>query len=301
MGGFIVLAMLAIANGADVWMAIVAAVAAFGFGFERFFMAAQGAASRAREVTRLSAMSLGALAICATLIEVYLELRGGALEDAPKEGQYFMLPPDVVTRAFARTQPPTLPASWRHRRVEVEGASEAYYWHDALHLKDTAGFRRLIGDFPTKNAEAYRILIVGDSLTYGLGVPEVWTYGRILERALDRDYRVEVLNLGVSGFQSEDVLHLVTRYVPRLKPDLVVYGVCLNDFLPSRTNEYRAFTFPCRMRSRISLFSARGWPACLTTATKKLSWPPAYKGIFLTIFSTVQPLFARASPAMWPR
>lgn len=100
------------------------------------------------------------------------------------------------------------------------------------------------GDFPAKNSEVYRILIVGDSLTYGLGVPEAWTYGRILERALQRNYRAEILNLGVSGNQSEDVLHLTTQYVPQLRPNLVVYGVCLNDFLPSRTNEYQAFTFP---------------------------------------------------------
>ena len=238
------LAMLTMANGVGVWTAILAAVVAFGFGLERFFMATGGADSPAREVTRLLAISLGALALCATLFETYLGLRGETPERPVEDGQFFMLPPEVVTRARARSWPLTLPDSWRHRQVDVDGASDAYYWHDALHIRDNAGFRRLNGELPNKDAEVFRILTVGDSLTYGLGVPEAWTYSRILERALNRDHRVEVLNLGVSGNQSEDVLDLVMRYVPRLQPDLVVYGVCLNDFLPSRTNEYRAFAFP---------------------------------------------------------
>ena len=109
-GGFIVLIMLRFANGADVWMALAAAVAAIGIGFERFFMAAQGAASRAREGARLSAISVCALLLCATLIEVYLELRGGAPEEAPEESHFFMLPPEVIARTHARTEPLTLPA-----------------------------------------------------------------------------------------------------------------------------------------------------------------------------------------------
>ena len=42
---------------------------------------------------------------------------------------------------------------------------------------------------------------------------------------------MEVLNLGVRAYGSEDVLDLLRRFVPELEPDLVVYGVCLNDFL----------------------------------------------------------------------
>jgi hypothetical protein len=58
---------------------------------------------------------------------------------------------------------------------------------------------------------------------------------------------VEVLNLGVTGYQSEDILKVVRNYTPLLQPDLIVYGVCLNDFLPSGVREYEndmAYKFP---------------------------------------------------------
>ena len=47
-----------------------------------------------------------------------------------------------------------------------------------------------------------------------------------------------MLNLGISGLGSEEVLDIVRRFVPELRPDLVVYGVCLNDFLPRGVKEY---------------------------------------------------------------
>lgn len=68
-------------------------------------------------------------------------------------------------------------------------------------------------------------------MTYGEGVDAYWAYPAQLERALAPDFRIEVLNLGVRGHASEDVLDDLRRFVPALEPDLVVYGVCLNDFL----------------------------------------------------------------------
>ena len=60
-------------------------------------------------------------------------------------------------------------------------------------------------------------------------------------------FNVEVLNLGVTGCQSEDILRVIKKYTPKLYPDLVIYGVCLNDFLPSGVREYEnnmAYRFP---------------------------------------------------------
>jgi lysophospholipase L1-like esterase len=80
-------------------------------------------------------------------------------------------------------------------------------------------------------------MVVGDSLTYGTGIDEYWTYPAVLERRLRNEFNVEVLNLGISGNQSEDILGVVETWLPVLKPDLVIYGVCLNDFLPSDTRQ----------------------------------------------------------------
>jgi lysophospholipase L1-like esterase len=76
-------------------------------------------------------------------------------------------------------------------------------------------------------------VVVGDSLTYGFGIKKEWTYSANLQRLLGRNLNVEVLNLGHNGFQSEDVAAFVKEALAQFKPDRIIYGVCLNDFLPA--------------------------------------------------------------------
>ena len=144
--------------------------------------------------------------------------------------------PEALKIVAARGNPLTMPPEWKKRHVEIPGASKAYYWQGALHVRDENRFRRTT-PFPEKSPNTFRIMVVGDSLTYGSGIDEYWTYPAVLERRLRNEFNVEVLNLGIGGYQSEDILGVVKTWVPQLKPDLVIYGVCLNDFLPSDTNQ----------------------------------------------------------------
>ena len=83
------------------------------------------------------------------------------------------------------------------------------------------------------------MLVLGDSTTYGDGIEEWFTYSRQLERLLrGQRWRVEVVNAGISGAQSEDIVRVARRLIPEMQPDLVIYGVCLNDFLPSGVGQY---------------------------------------------------------------
>lgn len=131
----------------------------------------------------------------------------------------------------------TLPDNWKERPAKVEGAAFAWYWHDILHVFNAERLRR-IGELPPRQPDTYRILVLGDSLTYGYGVEAEQIYCRVLERELNATHRVEVLNLGRCGDQSEDICCTLKKYLPTLKPDLVVYGMCLNDFLPSGCGTY---------------------------------------------------------------
>ena len=131
---------------------------------------------------------------------------------------------------------PDMPAEWQQRKVPVEGARKAYTWHGHLHVQNSRGMRR-VTPFPPRTPGVWRVLVLGDSLTYGLGVAEEQTYPAVLEQELRKGLEVEILNLGVSGHQREDVLEELRHFVPRLKPDQVLYGVYLNDFLPSRREE----------------------------------------------------------------
>ncbi len=158
-----------------------------------------------------------------------------------------------VTTMFQKSQDKTaflntlaMPSEWERRPAKVEGDEHAYYWHNILHVHNRDRMRR-VGEFPPKQADTFRIIVLGDSLTYGYGIAEEDTYPRVLERELGKTFRVEVLNLGVSGAQSEDVFKILRRHFPVLQPDLVMYGVCLNDFLPSGVDQYesnRAYPVP---------------------------------------------------------
>jgi lysophospholipase L1-like esterase len=151
----------------------------------------------------------------------------------------FTLPPDLREEMKRRNDLLSLPQEWENKQIELAGAKWAYSWHGINHIHDDNNFRRRIGPFPEKRADTMRVLVVGDSMTYGAGIREEWTYTAQLERAMQKRYRVEFLNLGLNGAQSEDILKVIERMVPPLKPDLVIYGVCYNDFLPSGIGQYQ--------------------------------------------------------------
>jgi hypothetical protein len=240
------------AKGAVVWLALLALLAAPLVAAASLLGARAKAAGRQSRVSDFLigvALVLGAVFGSCTLIEVWLSRQATDLDAvlsrfvAPQE-DWFQLPDDIVRLANARASVLTLPEAWRHRRETVEDASLAYTWHGALHLYDERGFRRRNGPFPPKDPDTLRIMVVGDSLTYGDGLAEEWTFSRILERSLQKSHRVEVVNLGHEGYQSEDILAVLQQFLPLLDPDLVVYAVCLNDFLPSGEGQGAAYAFP---------------------------------------------------------
>ena len=189
-----------------------------------------GRPARLAGLTRIALMA-GSVMFALVLIETALQLSTWFRNSTDKAGL-------VNTLA--------MPVEWEHRLAEVEGTKHAYYWHNVLHVHNREGMR-IVGDFPPKRAGSFRIMVLGDSLTYGYGIAEEDTYPRVLEKLLSDAFRVEVLNLGVSPAQSADIYRILRRKLPDLRPELVVYGVCLNDFLPPGVDQYesnRAYPVP---------------------------------------------------------
>jgi lysophospholipase L1-like esterase len=153
------------------------------------------------------------------------------------------LPPEIQLKIQRMQGALTMPTAWQKRGLERVFGIHAYVWQTALHILDANGMRRW-EPFPPRDPNRFRVMVVGDSLTYGVGIDAFWTYPEQLERSLAPDFRVEVLNLGVGGYASEDVLNVVRRFLPQLQPDLVVYGVCLNDFLEASTDQPEHYVFP---------------------------------------------------------
>ena len=86
-----------------------------------------------------------------------------------------------------------------------------------------------------KPAGQLRVLCLGDSLTFGWGVPENLAWVRLLEDALRADGRdVRTLNCGAAGTVCIDEYAAALQFrFAALEPDAVVVGLCLNDLIPS--------------------------------------------------------------------
>jgi hypothetical protein len=146
------------------------------------------------------------------------------------------LPPEIRAKIARMQSAVIMPPTWQKRDLAKLPGTNPYMWHGVLHHIDANGMRRE-EPFAPRDPSRFRIMVVGDSFAYGQGIDAYWAYPAQLERALAPDFRVEVLNLGVRGYASENILDVLRRFVPALEPDLAVYGVCLNDFLERGTGQ----------------------------------------------------------------
>ena len=89
-----------------------------------------------------------------------------------------------------------------------------------------------------KGAKTFRILVLGDSVTFGHGAISENTYPAMLERQL-RAWRPEVdwqvWNAAVPGYNTSQELAHLLQVGPRFKPDLVVVGFYPNDLVDNYT------------------------------------------------------------------
>lgn len=95
-------------------------------------------------------------------------------------------------------------------------------------------------DFPPASEAKFRILAIGDSCTFGLGVHESQTWPVRLESLLDRAFEgvtdFEVLNLGVPGYSSYQNRRQIELEVERLRANGVVWmATGYNDALLARS------------------------------------------------------------------
>lgn len=93
-------------------------------------------------------------------------------------------------------------------------------------------------EFGPKPPDTLRIACLGASTTYGVSVPNNDdTFPAQLEKALTADpiagwRNVEVLNLGVGGYTSAEILSLLHFYALPLEPDVVLIHCAINDVVP---------------------------------------------------------------------
>ncbi|HKQ48247.1 MAG TPA: SGNH/GDSL hydrolase family protein [Phycisphaerae bacterium] len=110
-----------------------------------------------------------------------------------------------------------------------------------------------------KPPAAFRVLCLGDSLTFGEGVHEEDTYPARLENLLRGSLKgrtVQVINAGVQGYGTREEVALFFDRCAKLQPDVVFLGFFLNDATPFgetvRQNDERSRELPLSGLARIS-------------------------------------------------
>jgi lysophospholipase L1-like esterase len=104
-----------------------------------------------------------------------------------------------------------------------------YSWGVPIH-NNRIGFRSR--ELCPKPEGVFRIMVLGDSMTWGAGLPVSRRYSDILEQRLNRSFgagRCEVHNFAVSG--GPMILHarVLHYYLQSVDPDLIIVGFCYND------------------------------------------------------------------------
>lgn len=85
--------------------------------------------------------------------------------------------------------------------------------------------------------DAFRILVLGDSVTFGVIVPEEAVYTRLLEDRLRKQgYNVEVLNIAYGGWSTDQELEALKNEGVRYRPDIVIVQVSENDVKENTAN-----------------------------------------------------------------
>ncbi|MCA9422670.1 MAG: SGNH/GDSL hydrolase family protein, partial [Nitrospira sp.] len=106
---------------------------------------------------------------------------------------------------------------------------------------DSMGLRSKISGmvYGTKQPQEYRIAIVGDSVTFGEGVPNTEeTFTEVLEHMLNQQQNrlaVKVFNFGVSAYSVKQMVAVLQHRMVNIQPNLVVMAIIPPDLNLDRT------------------------------------------------------------------
>jgi len=102
-----------------------------------------------------------------------------------------------------------------------------------ISLLNNHGWRDKDRSYENKN-HSFRIIIIGDSVTFGAIVPENKIYNRILEDKLRAEgYNVEVITIAYAGWDTDQQLEALKREALLYKPNLIIAQFCTNDLARS--------------------------------------------------------------------
>jgi lysophospholipase L1-like esterase len=148
---------------------------------------------------------------------------------------------DVVYKIFQKSEDPVL-----RYELKPNGHSQQDCVANSINSK---GFRDR--EFPTERlGNIYRIAVLGDSVTYGLGLELNDTFAKQLERKLnaaeqarysENPVQYEVLNFGVNGYNTPQEVRQYELLGSQHHPDMIIVNYILNDHVKEESREADSF------------------------------------------------------------
>jgi len=155
---------------------------------------------------------VGSILVCLLILETGLRIAGYNPLGSLMAGRGLIL---------RKSENPTM-------HYELTPNSEGIVW--GAHVKiNSHGFRDREYR-PVKPKDVYRIGIIGDSITFGMFLELEETYPKRLEKLFEREgMRVEVLNLGIGGYDTAQEVAFLEKTGLQFSLDEVIVGYCMND------------------------------------------------------------------------
>lgn len=135
-------------------------------------------------------------------------------------------------------------------------------WDQKYAKLNSSGFRDR--DFSLdKPANVFRVLAIGDSMTWGEGVKSIEDlYTEVLEKKLNRGpagMKFEVLNMSRRGWNAAQYLGALTKTGMAYQPDIVVIGFYINDIELNKSNRPRQLFSTSKVHQALAKMSYLYW------------------------------------------
>lgn len=222
----------------------------------------------------LRKLGLTAAAFVLTLFVVELALRGAGYEPVPasqREGHF-------VALVRGSDHP--------HLTYVLEPNGVGRLWDTRVAI-NSRGLRDAEYELE-KRADTPRIVALGDSVTFGNGLEQRATWPEVLERRFARTGpAVEVLNMGVAGYNTLEEVALLEQAGLAFDPDVVVVQVHVNDLgacsidadVVARSERYRSPLYASRLAQLLGvLLDRRALSRQLSRANEEADFAERYAG-----------------------
>ena len=118
-----------------------------------------------------------------------------------------------------------------HEGIILKGVSRSATYEDIEYKTNSYSIRNR--ELAEKDSGTIRIMALGDSYTWGDGLPESELITVKLEKLLTQHFnrRIELINTGIGWFNAKDEWNQLNRLYPVYKPDAIIQFFFTNDLL----------------------------------------------------------------------